>query len=77
MLALREALVAPLVRTYHSTLLDTGKMTTDTSMLHESFAVADLLADERYRLYACFDREELCLMLSRIRSSAVEMLSAS
>ena len=37
----------------------------------------DLLADERYKLYECFDKEGLTEMLRRFRSSAFEMLAAS
>ena len=43
--------------------------------LYESFGVTDLLADERYKLYECFDRHGLAEMLCRFRASALEMLA--
>ena len=47
------------------------------SWLHESFGVMNFLADERYRLYDCFDRADLAEMLRRFRASALEILAFS
>ena len=70
---LRAALVPGLVRTLHAALLETGKEARP-DFLHESFGIADLLADERYKLYECFDQAGLNEMLRRLRASAMEML---
>ena len=75
--ALRAAVVPRVLRNLHQALLETGKLTGETSWLHESFGVSDLLADDRYRLYECFDKAGLTEMLQRFRSSALEMLAAS
>ena len=77
LLGMRAAIVPRLLSALHSALLETGKLTGDASWLHESFGVADLLADERYRLYECLGKEGLTAMLRRFRSSALEMLAAS
>ena len=73
--ALRCSLVPGLVRSLHGSLLETGKLTGEATWLHESFGVTDLLADDRYRLVDCFDRKGLVAMLTRLRSSALEMLA--
>ena len=75
LVALRGAIVPRLVRQLHQTKFDTGKFTNEPSWLHESFGVTDLLTDERYKLYECFDKTGLTEMLRRFRASALEMLA--
>jgi hypothetical protein len=75
--ALRGVAVPRLVRLLHHTLLETGQLTSEPSWLHESFGVMNFLADERYRLYDCFDRADLAEMLRRFRASALEILAFS
>ena len=77
LMALRSAIVPGILRNLHTALIETGKLTKEPTFLHESFGLADLLADERYRLYECFEQEGLVEMLTRFRASALEMLSAS
>jgi hypothetical protein len=72
--ALRAALVPQVLRQLHTSLLETGRLSGDSAWMHESFGLADLLADERYQLYGCFDRRGLSEMLRRLRKSAIEML---
>ena len=74
--ALRGAIVPRLVRQLHQTKLETGRLTNEAEWMHESFGVTDLLADERYKLYECFDKASLTEMLRRFRASALEMLAA-
>jgi hypothetical protein len=75
--ALRGVAVPRLVRLLHHTLLETGKLTSEPSWVHESFGLMNFLADERYRLYDCFDRADLAEMLRRFRASALEILAFS
>ena len=77
LMGLRAAIVPRVLRSLHTALIETGKATGNASWLHESFGVADLLADDRYKLYECLDPPTLKEMLRRFRSSALEMLSAS
>jgi hypothetical protein len=44
---------------------------------NQSFGLADLLADERYKLYECFDRKGLLDLLDRLRESGMEMLACA
>ena len=72
---LRAAIVPGLVRELHTVLLETGKEAKQAHLLHQSFGLADLLADERYKLYECFDRKGLLDLLDRLRESCMEMLA--
>ena len=72
---LRAAIVPGLVRELHTVLLETGKEAGQAHLLHQSFGLADLLADERYKLYECFDRKGLLDLLDRLRESCMEMLA--
>lgn len=74
---LRAAIVPGLVRELHTVLLETGKEAGQAHLLHQSFGLADLLADERYKLYECFDRKGLLDLLDRLRESGMEMLACA
>ena len=74
---LRAAIVPGLVRELHTVLLETGKEAKQAHLLHQSFGLADLLADERYKLYECFDRKGLLDLLDRLRESGMEMLACA
>lgn len=74
---LRAAIVPGLVRELHTVLLETGKEAGNVDLLHQSFGLADLLADERYKLYECFDRKGLLDLLDRLRESGMEMLACA
>ena len=73
---LRTAVIPSLVTSLHRVLIETGCASGASSWLHRSFQVADLLADERLRLYSHFDAKGLKAMLLRLRASGLEMLAA-
>ena len=74
---LRAAIVPDLVRELHMVLLETGKESGQPDLLNRSFGLADLLADERYKLYECFTRKGLLDMLKKLRDSGMEMLKCA
>jgi len=73
---LRTAVIPSLVTSLHHVLVETGRAAGESSWLHLSFEVADLLADERLRLYSHFDAKGLKAMLLRFRASGLEILAA-
>ena len=68
--ALRAQIVPRLLRTLHGVLSETARQTGEVELMRASLYMAELLADERYRLYEYFDKEELRQILTQSRSSA-------
>jgi len=75
--ALRAQIVPRLLRTLHDVLAETARQTGEAEFLRASLDTAELLADDRFRLHACFDKEGLWQMLKLFRHSALEMLGAA
>jgi hypothetical protein len=57
--ALRAQIVPRLLRTLHEVLLETARQTGDAELLRASLYIAEIVADERYQLYAYLDKEGL------------------
>ena len=55
--ALRSQIVPRLLRTLHEVLLETARQTGDAELLRASLYISELVADERYQLYAYLDKE--------------------
>ena len=73
--ALRAQIVPRLLRTLHGVLSETARQAGEVELMRASLYMAELLADERYRLYEYFDKEALRQILKLFRLSALEMLS--
>ena len=71
--ALRAQIVPRLLQKLHGVLSETARQSGEAELLRTALDMADLLADERYHLYTCFDKEALCQVLKLFRHSALAM----
>jgi len=75
LLSLRARLLPPLIEELHHILLDTSRLAADADLAAHSLNLADLIADDRYRLYAYFGKGGMLRMLSGFRASALAILA--
>lgn len=75
LLSLRALLLPPLIEELHHLLLDTSRIAADPDLAAHSLNLADLIADDRYRLYACFGKDGMLRVLSGFRASALAILA--
>jgi len=74
LLSLRARLLPSLLGETHLALLETARATGDIELANTSLALADLAADDRYRLWRHFDRDALLQLLNGFRASAMTVL---